>query len=562
MSEFAGLQIALSALQAQQRAIELSAQNVANANTPGYSRQVANLTNIGAPATPALFSTYTGAGGGVQVDSITRYRDQFLEIQAALQHGASAAADQGATTMNNIQQLFNEPTDQGIGQQLSDFWSGFDDVANNPDDPAARTQLLSRAQTLVQSFNSTSSSLTQQRTNTIGELGANITQINGWAQQIAQLNQTIKQNTIANLPVNDLEDQRDLLANQLAEASGATLQAGQFNQVNVVLNGSSLVQENNSYSLTLDTSGNNAVVRFAETNNAATITSGTAGGQLVAINTTIPGYITKLDNVASTLANEVNQLHDPINGSLAVGSQDQSAAGNLQFQISLDGGAFSNVSVAGADWSGAGGATALQTALQSAVDASIGAGNATVTVSGGNGSALSVSIAPAGTHQLQVQATAGNNGFSTLLGTTPVGSDGIGGRAFFTGTTAATFALTNLVANNPAAVAAGLAAGGPLDGSNAIAMANLAGAPNGADAAYQNVVVQVGSDTQTATSRDQFQQQATTSIDNARQQYSGVSVDEEMTNMVEFQHAYEAAARFTSTINSMLDTLINHTGLS
>jgi flagellar hook-associated protein 1 len=93
-------------------------------------------------------------------------------------------------------------------------------------------------------------------------------------------------------------------------------------------------------------------------------------------------------------------------------------------------------------------------------------------------------------------------------------------------------------------------------------MANLASAPNGADAAYQNVVVQVGSDTQTATSRDQFQQQATTSIDNARQQYSGVSVDEEMTNMVEFQHAYEAAARFTSTINSMLDTLINHTGLS
>jgi flagellar hook-associated protein FlgK len=561
MSEFSALQIALTALQAQQRAIELSSQNVANANTPGYSRQAANLVNIGAPATPALFSTYTGAGGGVQVGSITRYRDQFLEIQAALQHAASASADQGATTMNGIQQLFNEPSDQGIGQQLSDFWSAFDDVANNPDDQAARTQLLSRAQSLVQSFNATTGSLTQQRTNTIGELGANISQINGWASQIAQLNQTIKQNTIAGLPVNDLEDQRDLLANQIAEASGATIQAGQFNQVNVILNGSSLVQEQNAYSLSLDTTGGNAVVRFASTGNAATITSGKAGGELVAINTTIPGYIAKLDNVATKLRDEVNQLHDPIRGSLAVGSQDLSTAGNLQFQVSLDGGAFNTVTVAGADWSGAGGAAALQTALQNSINAAIGAGSATVSVTGGNGSPMSISITPAAGRQLAVQATPGNSGFATLLGTTPVGSDGIGGRAFFTGTTAATFALTSLVANNPAAVAAGLASGGPLDGSNALAMANLATAPNGADAAYQGVVVQVGSDTQTATSRDSFQQQATTSIDNARQQYSGVSIDEEMTNMVEFQHAYEAAARFTSTINSMLDTLINHTGL-
>jgi flagellar hook-associated protein 1 FlgK len=403
--------------------------------------------------------------------------------------------------------------------------------------------------------------LTQQRTNTIGELGANISQINGWASQIAQLNQTIKQNTIAGLPVNDLEDQRDLLANQIAEASGATIQAGQFNQVNVILNGSSLVQENNAYSLSLDTTGGNAVVRFASTGNAATITSGKAGGELVAINTTIPGYIAKLDNVATKLRDEVNQLHDPISGSLAVGSQDLSTAGNLQFQVSLDGGALNTVTVAGADWSGAGGAAALQTALQNSINAAIGAGSATVSVTGGNGSPMSISITPAAGRQLAVQATPGNSGFATLLGTTPVGTDGIGGRAFFTGSTAATFALTSLVANNPAAVAAGLASGGPLDGSNALAMANLATAPNGADAAYQGVVVQVGSDTQTATSRDQFQQQATTSIDNARQQYSGVSIDEEMTNMVEFQHAYEAAARFTSTINSMLDTLINHTGL-
>src|SRR6185437_12464263 len=120
----------------------------------------------------------------------------------------------------------------GIQAQLSTFWSGFDDVANNPGDTASRTQLLEQADTIASSFNSVSQQLTQLKTNTTSELGATVASINSTAQSIAQLNQAIKANTIAGLPVNDLEDQRDLLANQLAETSGATLRAGDFNQVN------------------------------------------------------------------------------------------------------------------------------------------------------------------------------------------------------------------------------------------------------------------------------------------------------------------------------------------
>ena len=78
---------------------------------------------------------------------------------------------------------------------------------------------------------------------------------------------------------------------------------------------------------------------------------------------------------------------------------------------------------------------------------------------------------------------------------------------------------------------------------------------------YRQAIVQLGVDTQTATNRDQIQQTATQSLDNARSQQSGVSIDEEMTNLVEFQHGYDAAARLMTTIDGMLDTLINHTGL-
>ena len=154
-----------------------------------------------------------------------------------------------------------------------------------------------------------------------------------------------------------------------------------------------------------------------------------------------------------------------------------------------------------------------------------------------------------------------NLGFGTLIGNTAIGSDGIGGRQFFTGTDAASLAVSDLVAGNPASVAAGTAAGGPLDGSNALDLADLATSLTGADSVYRQAIVQLGVDTQTATNRYQIQSSATTSLDNARAQQSGVSIDEEMTNLIEFQHGYDAAARLLTTIDGMLDTLINHTGL-
>ena len=561
MSDFSGLRLALTALQAQQRGVDVAAQNVANANTPGYTRQNVNLVNIGAPAVPALYSTYNGSGQGVKVDSITRFRDQFMEIQAALEHGSMASLGQAASTMNAIQQLFNEPSDAGIQKQLSDFWAGFDDVANNPGDTASRTQLLERADTLAASFNTISKSLTQQKADTTSELGATTASINSMAQSIAKLHPAIKANSISGLPVNDLEDQRDLLANQLSEASGATLRSGPFNQVNVMLSGTALVEEDTANTLTVDSSGPATVLRWANTGATAAVASGKAGGELEAINATIPNYQAKLDNVATTLRDEVNQLHGTIGGSLAVGSQDQSAAGNLQFDVASDNGGFTTVTVAGADWSGPGGAAALQAALQTAVDAALGAGNATATVSGGNGGPLSIGLAPTAGHQLQVRATGATTGFATLLGDTAIGADGVGGRQFFTGTDAATLSVSAAVEGSPGAIAAGTAGGGPLDGSNALDLAELATSTTGADAAYRQAIVQLGVDTQTATSRDQIQQTATQSLDNARTQQSGVSIDEEMTNLVEFQHGYDAAARLMTTIDSMLDTLINHTGL-
>jgi flagellar hook-associated protein FlgK len=561
VSDFAGLRIALSSLYAQRRGLELAGHNIANANTEGYSRQRVDMVNVGPPLTPAFWSRWEGDGGGVQVAQVIRYRDQFLEIRAALEHGAQAHLEQARTVLDRLEQLFAEPGDLGLAGQFADLWAGWDDVANNPADPAARTQLLERAGTLATGFNEAAAAITQMRDDTITELATVVDEINTTAATVAQLNESIKNAQVAGLTTNDLQDRRDLLVQKLAELAGTTIRPSEYGQVNVFLGGTQLVGDDIASRLLLDTSGATAVIRWEKDGFPATVTAGAAGGKLEAVNTTLPGYLADLDTIAVKLRDDVNALHGAITGEIAAADRDLSGAGALQFDLALNGGAYATVSVAGADWSGAGGAAALQAAVQAAVDAAIGAGSATVTVTGAAGAPLAVSVAPTGANTLLVRASGGNAGLATLLGTTAVGSDGVGGRRFFDGTTAATLAVSGDVAGNGSAVAAGVAAGGPLDGSRALLLADLASSSSGADSLYRSFIVTLGVDSQTTRRRADIQAVATSRVDDARDAVSGVNIDEEMVNMVQFQHAYDAAARFMTVIDEMLDTLVRHTGV-
>ena len=433
---FGGLSIALSSLQTQQRALEIAANNVANAGTAGYSRQAANMTTVGG-SVPAIFSTSTGDDSGVTISSVTRFRDAFMEIQAGLLHGSLASLDQTNATMTQIQNVYGEPSDSGIGAQLANFWSSWDAVANNPGDPASRTVLIQEATTLAQSFNTAASSLKQLQSSETTQLGNVVAQVNTTSKSLALINQSIQSGTVAGLNVSSLEDQRDQLAQTLAQLTGATIQSGPNNQITVALGGLNLVSLNQSQALTLDTSGPTAVLRAAQGGFALNVTSGQAGGMLNDINTIIPSYLTQIDGVATTLRDQVNGVMGGISGTLAATSRDQTAAGTLQFNVGLDGGAFNTVSVTGADWSGAGGAAALQTAIQTSLNTAIGTGNATASVTTNtDGSLCDLRSCPLARTRCRYRRREATRAWRLLLGSTPVGSDGIGGRAFFAGTDA------------------------------------------------------------------------------------------------------------------------------
>jgi flagellar hook-associated protein 1 FlgK len=562
-SDFGALQLALSGLYANRRGLDTVGQNISNVNTEGYSRERVDFVANSGPTVPATFSIWDGSGAGVSVTDVSRTRDLFLEIRSYAEHGSNASMKQTQSTLGSIENLFSEPSDNGIQKQLTDFWAAWDDVANTPNDVGARSQLLQRAGTLTTTFNAAATNLDTLKTQAVSVLGADVTGVNSMAKSIASLNSSIQGASVSGLAHNDLLDQRDLLLSKLSDKLNISIRQGPNETVDVLVNGTSLVSNNTSNDLVLDTSGSNAVVRWVKDGYPAAVNSGEMGGLLNDVNGLIPRYKSGLDTIANTLVSTVNAAQSAITGTVAVGSQDLSGAGNLQFGLTLNGTSYGNVTVVGADWSGATGAASLQTALQNAINTATGSTNAVVaTVTGGNGAPLQVSLAGANaTDAVNVSTVANNAGLTTLVGNTALGLDGVGGRAFFSGTSAATLAVSSQIAGNPNAIGAATANAGSNDNHVALAMSNLGSSTIGADQLYRAYIVGLGVEAQNTNQRVSMQDATTQSVDSSRQSQAGVNIDEEMINMTSFQQAYSASARYMTSIDSMLDTLVNHTGL-
>jgi len=466
MSNMKGLNVALSALQAHQRAIEVAGQNIANANTKGYTRQRVGMVAAGAPVTPAIHSGTRVGGDGVKIQSIERLNDAFLTQRALQEHAADAGLRRTQSILAQVEQHFGEPGDNGISAQLNEFWTGWEDVANQPSDQAARTQLLQRAETLASTIRKVDSDLVRLREQTVDEIKTQVTQINSLAEQIGGLNLSIQTATLNGLNPNDLADQRDVLVGKLADMAGATIKPADNGAVDVYLGGTALVRGATTSALaapTTDAAGN-VNVAWAIDNYPVELSGGELLALRQAVNVTlsagssggVDGYRKKLNDVAIALRDQVNAQH---------------AAG-------LD--------------------------LRSPEQA---------------------------------------------------------GGAFFTATGASDFAVSPALVADPKRVAAATPGAGRLDGSNALTMAELANPSGSADRIYQALVVGLGVEADTANRRAEIQAEVVMEADAARDGAAGVNLDEEMTNLVSYQHAYAAAARVMNAVNEALDTLINRTGV-
>lgn len=469
MSTFSGLNTALSSLFAHQKALSITGQNVANANTDGYSRQRVEMQSVGGSTVPAMFSKSPGVGDGVNSDKVTRSRDQFLEARAHSEHALTSNLTGQQVTLDGIEKTFGEPSDNGIQALLADYWAGWGDIANAPDDLAARSQMLQAGATLADGMHTARASLDAQWNGEHVKAQSLVDDINSTAQTIADLNKAILRATQSGLPALELADQRDALVLSLAEKTGATARPGQDGAVDVYLGGTTLVRGGDAQAVRLDGAGDPDLaagdpprIVWAKDGYPTSGVGGELGATITAMTQTIPTYRNRLDGVAADLAAQVNAAH---------------AAG---FDLN------------------------------------------------------------------------GNPGAALFVGGPPV--------------TAANIAVNPAMISDPALVAASSEPTVPpakpsKDGGNADAIALLAIGPTSPDTSYRRMITDLGVQTQGVTRGVQIQTAITLQVDDAREAVSGVSIDEEMTNMVAYQHGYDAAARMMTAIDEMLDTLINRTGL-
>ena len=295
-----GMGIALSGLDASQVGLDVVSQNISNANTPGYIAESANFTAVQDPLSLV--------GGGVQVASVSQLSDQFQKTIELNANAQQSYATQTQSIANQVMTVFQEPATNGVSEQLANFWSSFDQVANNPTNLAARAQVVSNAQNLANTFNQNSNTLVNLASATSSSIQSQVQTLNSELSTLASLNGAI--HTAGTNSDQTLVDQQNALLDKISSQIGATIQHQNDGTVNVLLNGVMLVQGNLAPQ-TISYSGATAGATppyglLIGGANQQVPTSGTVGGLLNAVNTTIPEYQAKLYSVASSLANLVN----------------------------------------------------------------------------------------------------------------------------------------------------------------------------------------------------------------------------------------------------------------
>ena len=303
------LSIGSSALLAYRTALNVVSQNIANANTPGYTRQAIDLQNIaGAPSSNGTI------GNGVQVLTVDRLGDGLMEQQLV-------ADDSSYNRINTFQTYAAQAdsalssTSSGLSTPLQGFFSALNSLSSSSSSTATRQALLTSGQTLSATFNNLQQQLNGMDSQVSGSITTTVSQINGYAKQLAQLNVSIAQATAQGngQPPNDLLDQRGQLLRNLASDVGISTTTSSDGSVNVfVANGQALVLDGNANSLSTqpDTFGQSQDIVLNSGNSKSIVTSqvsgGTLGGMLDTRREIIDPAMNQLGQLAVTLASAVN----------------------------------------------------------------------------------------------------------------------------------------------------------------------------------------------------------------------------------------------------------------
>lgn len=558
-SIYGAMNTAVTGLMTSQLALEVTGQNISNVNNPDYTRQQANLSSD----SPIAYGNVM-VGTGVRVTSITRSYDQFLEGQRI-----SNSADAGYWDAKNdigarVQTVFNESSEAGLNNQLNQFFQAWQDLSTNPQGITERTQVISQGTNLATMFNKVSQDLRTVRTDLDTKVTSSLSQINQITGQIADMNKAIHESESFNVSANDFRDKRDALVRQLSGyVQVKSVEDPNTHEVTVALNsGRPLVVGQTAFQLSNrvrpDDTGTSEIYWKDTDGTYSNVTkemqNGNMGAWIDMRDNQVNNYLDQVDRLSATMVRDLNNIHSsgygldggtgrnffssltPIvnPGSTNVGSGIITFSGiadaqniNLdKFRIDFTGPNSFNV-------------TDVTLGKQVAANQSYTPGSdISYFLNQGMHVSISKPVATGDTFEVNASKNA-----------------------------ASLMSVDAAIRNDTLKIAAGKTTNQG-DGDNALSLARsqntmnmnkAAGAASGTATFaeyYNSIVGQVGVSAQASLNMFNQQETINNQVDNRREQVAGVSLDEEMVNLIKYQHAYQASARMITVVDSMLQTLI------
>ncbi len=538
MSILGMLDIGKMALYTNMRALNVVSHNIANINTPGFSRQEALLST----ATPVM-----GKGGmigrGVVFLGIRRSYESYIQSQLLSQHQNYGRSYSLRETYSRIEQIFNESKDFGLSKSLNDYFNGWHEVASNPESSAQRVVLLQRAHALVSSAKKIEQDLLDNIRYINEELDNLATRINKIASDIATLNDKILQIEAGGTgTANDFRDKRQLLMNELGELVDFISYQDDFGSITIMVGMRNLVYQikANELSTKLNENGNKDIY-LDGMNITRYIEKGRVSGLLDARQEIQDDIQTKFRRLIASLINEINIQHrqgygldasfgNDFFGPLSLSSKDFSAGADITSAIITD-----------------------HTALTlDEYDITFDSANNYYVTNRTTGSVVSTGLYSSG-------AAIAFEGISITITGAITSND-----RFFVSPLTNAVRNFQVVLSDPKKIAASSTDYElPANNVNAQAIINLSqntigdlGSLSFANY-YRGMVSEVASFA--AASRDSysFEENLLMEISIRRESISGVSLDEEAVNMIRFQRSYEAAARMIKVTDELLQTILN-----
>jgi len=561
------LQIGRTGLLAGQTAIEVTGNNLANLATPGYKRQRVELSAIG----DRRVSGNNYVGQGVQIESITRQVSQAVEARLRSAVADQSAAGATANQISRLEAVQNELTENDLSTRLGEYFNAWSQLTTNPQDPSLRTLVTAEATSLTSFINDLRSGYNDVRSESNTALGEAVGAANSLLKSVEAINKSISAAEGAGAEAPSLRDKRDQLLAELSQYLDVSVVEQNSGIIDVyvgslpiVLNGESRGLEVRSE--TIDGVQSTEVIISAD-GSALDVSSGELGARIDFANESLQKSIDALDNITAQLIFETNRLHSQGQGTSLIENvtstyrvSDTTAALNdldlTELPFAANNGSFAISVVSNA--TGQATTTVIDIDLDGinpASDTSLD--DLVLALDAVTGVSASVSV----TGELRISSDSSNSSLAFSNDSSGILA-ALGINSFFTGSDAFDVGVNQAVLGNPSLVAAAQDRL-PGDNRNALAIAAVRDAAlpklNGLSItrAWSSEVETVGTELAQANNDLEAFAVVRENLESQQAAISGVNADEETINLLAFQRAYQASARFITVVDELTQTLLS-----